>query len=180
MKIGYARVSTGDQNTQLQIDALQEIGCEKIFTDKISGKQNERVGLQNAKEMLRPGDEFIVWRLDRLGRSLKDLIDWISFFENNNIGFKSLQEDINTNNSAGKLIFHLFGALAEFERNLISERTKAGLKAAKARGRKGGRPKKLAKLIEDGKVELDENGEPINYYKSKTKKKENQKTRKNR
>lgn len=149
MKIGYARVSTIDQNTQMQVDALEDIGCEKIFTDKVSGNHKERIGLQKAKEILRPGDEFIVWRLDRLGRSLKDLIEWISYFEENDITFKSLQEELNTSNSTGKLIFHLFGALAEFERNLISERTKAGLKAAKARGRKGGRPKKLASMKRD-------------------------------
>ena len=145
MKIGYARVSTVEQNLDLQIDALKKAGCEKIITDEISGAKSERNGLQELMTMLRKGDEIIVWRLDRLGRSLKHLIELINHFNDVGVTFTSLQESINTNNSTGKLIFHIFGALSEFERNLILERTKAGLASARARGRLGGRPKKLNK-----------------------------------
>ena len=145
MKIGYARISTVDQNLDLQIDALKKSGCEKIITDKISGSLSERVGLKELLNIARKGDEVIVWRLDRLGRSLKHLIELINSFHDSGISFGSIEESINTNNSTGKLIFHMFGALAEFERNLILERTKAGLVAARARGRIGGRPKKLDK-----------------------------------
>lgn len=143
MKVGYARVSTHEQNLSLQIDDLKKSGCTKIFTDKISGSKSERPGLQEALDYLRVGDSLVVWRLDRLGRSLKHLIEIITLLEERKIGFSSLQESIDTTTSGGKLIFHIFGALAEFERNLIRERTKAGLAAARARGRKGGRPKSL-------------------------------------
>ncbi len=145
MKIGYARVSTVEQNLNLQIDALKKAGCERIITDEISGVKSERQGLQELATILRKGDEVIVWRLDRLGRSLKHLIELINYFNEVGVIFTSLQESINTNNSTGKLIFHIFGALSEFERNLILERTKAGLDSARARGRLGGRPKKLNK-----------------------------------
>ena len=145
MKIGYARIYTTDQNLDLQLDALNNAGCEKIITDEISGSLSERVGLKELLNILRKGDEVIVWRLDRLGRSLKHLIELINQFHNLGVTFTSLQESINTNNSTGKLIFHIFGALSEFERNLILERTKAGLESARARGRQGGRPKKLTK-----------------------------------
>lgn len=150
MKIGYVRVSTLEQNYELQEDALNEVGCEKIIYDKVSGSSSERPGLNELKSFIREGDTLIVWRLDRLGRSLKDLIDWIKYFEERDIAFESLHESINTKSSVGKLVFHLFGALAEFERNLISERTQAGLKAARARGRIGGRPKSL----NDNKIKL--------------------------
>ena len=143
MLIGYARVSTDDQNLHLQIDALKKSGCEKIFEDRFSGAKSERLGLQKALQYLRSGDTIVVWRLDRLGRSIKDLIDMVSLFESKGIGLKSIQETIDTSSSSGKLIFHIFGALAEFERNLIRERTQAGLQAARARGRTGGRPKAL-------------------------------------
>lgn len=143
MKIGYARVSTGDQNLDLQKDALERAGCEKIYVDEISGTVAKREGLEKAKEMLRKGDELIVWRLDRLGRSIRDLIDWVTILEDEGIGFKSLQESIDTTTSSGKLVFHIFAALAEFERNLIRERTNAGLAAARARGKLGGRKKSL-------------------------------------
>lgn len=143
MTIGYARVSMHDQNLALQRDALTSAGCEKIFVDKITGKLLNRPGLEQTMEVLRGGDTLIVWRLDRLGRSLKHLIEVVSELENREIGFKSLTESIDTTSPAGKLVFHLFGALAEFERNLIAERTKAGLAAARARGRLGGRPKAL-------------------------------------
>jgi DNA invertase Pin-like site-specific DNA recombinase len=143
MLIGYARVSTYDQNLDLQNDALSKAGCEKIFTDKVTGVASERPGMESAIGYLREGDTLVVWRLDRLGRSLRHLIEIVGRLEERNIGFKSLQESIDTTSSGGKLIFHIFGALAEFERNLISERTTAGLVAARARGRKGGRPKAL-------------------------------------
>jgi DNA invertase Pin-like site-specific DNA recombinase len=143
MLIGYARVSTQDQTLNLQKDALEKLGCNKIFTDTASGAKAERTGLNEALEYVREGDTLVVWRLDRLGRSLKHLIETISQLDTRKIGFKSLTENIDTTTSGGKLIFHIFGALAEFERNLIRERTNAGLQAARARGRKGGRPKSL-------------------------------------
>ena len=143
MLIGYARVSTIEQNVALQTDELKKAGCERIFRDKVSGAKTERPGLQEALEYLREGDSLVVWRLDRLGRSLRHLIDTVSELEERGIGFRSLQESIDTTTSGGRLIFHIFGALAEFERNLIRERTMAGLQAARARGRLGGRPKKL-------------------------------------
>ena len=141
MLIGYARVSTEDQTLALQKDALEKIGCSKIFTDVISGATTERPGLSEAMSYIREGDSLVVWKLDRLGRSLKHLIDTISELNTRNIGFKSITENIDTTTSGGKLIFHIFGALAEFERDIIRERTKAGLAAARARGRTGGRPK---------------------------------------
>lgn len=143
MKIGYARVSTLDQNLQLQEDALTQAGCEKIITDTISGKSVDRPGLARLREILRSGDILVVWRLDRLGRSLKDLVQWIGELEEQGIGFQSLQESIDTTSPSGKLVFHLFASLAEFERNLIRERTLAGLAAARSRGKMGGRRKKL-------------------------------------
>src|SRR5213080_3122678 len=143
MLIGYARVSTQDQTLNLQKDALEKIGCSTIFTDTASGATTERKGLDAALAYVREGDTLVVWRLDRLGRSLKHLIETISQLDNRKIGFKSLTENIDITTSGGKLIFHIFGALAEFERNLIRERTNAGLQAARARGRKGGRPKSL-------------------------------------
>jgi DNA invertase Pin-like site-specific DNA recombinase len=143
MLIGYARVSTDDQKLNLQQDALHTAGCEKIFEDYLSGARATRPGLTSALEMARSGDTLVVWRLDRLGRSLKDLIQLTETLKQRSIGLQSLQESIDTTTSSGQLIFHLFGALAEFERNLIRERTNAGLTAARARGRLGGRPKAL-------------------------------------
>jgi DNA invertase Pin-like site-specific DNA recombinase len=140
MLIGYARVSTQDQTLDLQTDALTQAGCEKIFTDTMSGAKAERPGLQDAMHHLRAGDTLVVWRLDRLGRTLKQLIATVTELSEQEIGFKSLQEHIDTTTSGGKLIFHIFGALAEFEREIIRERTNAGLQAARARGRFGGRP----------------------------------------
>jgi len=142
MIVGYARVSTDDQTLALQLDALQAAGCEKVFRDTISGTKTERPGLTKALDHVRNGDMLVVWRLDRLGRSLSHLIELIQTLEGRGVGFKSLMEQIDTTTSGGKLIFHIFGALAEFERNLIRERTMAGLQAARARGRKGGRPRK--------------------------------------
>lgn len=143
MKIGYARVSTLEQNPDLQRDALEKVGCEKVIVDQVSGTIADRPGLGKIKELLRSGDTLVVWRLDRLGRSLQDLIVWINYLDDRNVALQSLHEMIDTTTPTGKLTFHLFGALAEFERNLIRERTQAGLNAARARGRLGGRPKAL-------------------------------------
>ena len=143
MLIGYARVSTDDQNLNLQKDALTRAGGERILEDRQSGAKADRPGLRDALDYARDGDTLTVWRLDRLSRSLKDLIDLVSQLKARGIGLKSLHESIDTTSSSGKLIFHVFGALAEFERNLIRERTQAGLAAARARGRRGGRPKSL-------------------------------------
>lgn len=164
MLIGYARVSTDDQKLNLQQDALRAAGCEQIFTDHISGVKAVRPGLNSALERARAGDTLVVWRLDRLGRSLKDLIELTETLKGRSIGLHSLQESINTTSSSGQLVVHLFGALAEFERNLIRERTQAGLSAARARGRKGGRPKALdpnkrqlaVKLYNDRQYSIDE------------------------
>ena len=139
MKIGYARVSTLDQNLDLQLDALEKLGCDHIYEEKASGKNKDRPELTHCLKSLRPGDTLVVWRLDRLGRSLQDLISIVKGIEANNIAFVSVQESIDTTSATGKLMFHFFGAMAEFERNLIQERTQAGLAAARARGRVGGR-----------------------------------------
>lgn len=144
MRIGYARVSTDDQNTSLQMDALKSAGCNQIFEEKVSGKNKDRPELDVCLKVLRDGDTLVVWRLDRLGRSLEHLVQIIHELEDRKIGFQSLTESIDTTNAGGKLIFHMFAALAEFERNLIRERTIAGLKAARARGRVGGRKVKLS------------------------------------
>jgi DNA invertase Pin-like site-specific DNA recombinase len=141
MRIGYARVSTSDQNLNLQKDALRAVGCERLFTDIVSGARVERPGLSEALSECRPGDTLVVWKLDRLGRSLPHLVETVSDLAARSVGFHSLQEQIDTTTSGGKLIFHIFASLAEFERDVIRERTKAGLAAARARGRMGGRPK---------------------------------------
>jgi len=143
MLIGYARVSTSSQNLDLQIAALKEAGCEKIFTDISSGSKKERSGLTDTEEALRKGDTLVVWKLDRLGRSTQHLIERVTNYQSKNIGFKSLQESIDTETPGGKLIFHVFSALAEFERDIIRERTSAGLNAARAQGKTGGRPKSI-------------------------------------
>jgi DNA invertase Pin-like site-specific DNA recombinase len=144
MLIGYARVSTDEQNLDLQRDALLKAGvaAKDIYTDKVTGIQSERPGLQAALSHLREGDTFIVWRLDRLGRSLKHLIETVTMLKEHGVAFRSLTENIDTSTATGNLVFQIFGALAEFERNLIRERTVAGLQAARARGRKGGRPRR--------------------------------------
>ena len=149
MKIGYARVSTKDQSLNLQKDALQKAGCEKIYSEQVSGTKSDRPQLQAMIKHLREGDAVVVWKLDRLGRSLKDLVNLVAQFHNMGVEFKSLEDVIDTTTPTGKLTFHLFAALAEFERNIISTRTKAGLAAARARGRKGGRPKGLSKKAQD-------------------------------
>jgi len=143
MLIGYARVSTDDQNLDLQRDALQAAGCERVFEDMVSVNGGQHGLLCAMMALLRAGDTVVIWRLDRLGRSLKNLIELVERLDAAKVGLRSLQENIDTTSSGGKLVFHLFGALAEFERNLIRERTQAGLLAARARGRMGGRPKRL-------------------------------------
>ncbi len=141
--IGYARVSTQDQDTELQLKALREAGCEKFFQEKASGAQRDRPEMQKALGFMRKGDTLVVWKLDRLARSLKQLIETVETFDERGVHLRSLTEEIDTKTAGGRLIFHVFGALAEFERALIRERTLAGLAAAKARGRVGGRPKSV-------------------------------------
>ncbi|MCD8499979.1 MAG: recombinase family protein [Gammaproteobacteria bacterium] len=145
MLVGYARVSTEDQHLYMQEDALKTMGCTEIFNDIASGANTARPGLEKALAYLREGDTLVVWKLDRLGRSLSHLIQIIQSLSEKNIGFKSVRESIDTTTSGGKLVFHMFSSLAEFERDLIIERTRAGLKAARARGRMGGRPSMLDK-----------------------------------
>lgn len=154
MFIGYARVSTYDQNLNLQIDALKKVDCEKIFTDQVSGSTTCRPQLEAVLDFLREGDTLVVWRLDRLGRNLRHLCELVTQLEEKGIGFRSLTESMDTTTCSGKLIFHIFGALAEFERNLIRERTKAGLKAARARGRLGGRKPALSEKQQEVAVRL--------------------------
>jgi DNA invertase Pin-like site-specific DNA recombinase len=139
--LGYARISTADQNPDLQLDALGRAGCYRTFVDRASGSLDGRPELAKVLDQLRPGDTLVVWRLDRLGRSLRHLIDTVAGLSERGIGLRSLGENIDTTTAGGKLVFHIFGALAEFERDLIRERTQAGLAAARARGRRGGRPR---------------------------------------
>lgn len=141
--IGYARVSTLDQKPQLQLDALKAAGCGKLFVEKASGAKEDRPQLQAALDYLRAGDTLVVWKLDRLARSMKQLLQVVDQLKERNIGFRSLTEAIDTTTAAGELFFHIFGALAQFERSIIRERTNAGLKAALARGRRGGRPTRV-------------------------------------
>lgn len=144
MKIGYARTSTQDQNLDLQIDALQQLGCERIYQEKISSVKDHRPELENCLKALRAGDTLYIWRLDRLGRSLKHLVQLINQLQDMECSLVSIKENIDTSTPTGKLTFHIFASLAEFERDLICERTKAGLLSARARGRMGGRPQKLS------------------------------------
>ncbi|MDJ0358419.1 recombinase family protein [Paenarthrobacter sp. PH39-S1] len=172
--LGYARVSTSDQDAALQIDALVAAGCYRIFTDKASGSLESRPELDKLIDQIRPGDTLVVWRLDRLGRSLRNLIDQVTVLHQRDIGFKSLQETIDTTSSGGRLVFHVFGALAEFERDLIRERTNAGLAAARARGRTGGRPGLLTKdklttakrLYEQQEMTVEKIGEVLGVSRS--------------
>ena len=163
MKIGYARVSTGLQNLNLQEDQLNQYGCEKIFSDHISGSRSKRPGLDKAIEFARSGDTIVVWRLDRLGRNMEDLITLVNELNNRGVSFHSLEENItmDKSSSTGQLLFHLFAAFAEFERNLILERSSAGRIAARARGRYGGRPEKLNKQDLKLLKTLYDNGTPI-------------------
>ena len=143
MIIGYARVSTVDQNPDLQIDALKAAGCKKIYIDKASGSVADRPELEKLKAILREGDTLVIWKLDRLSRSLKHLMEWVEFLEAEKVELKSVQDSIDTGTPMGKFVFHLFGALGQLEKDIIRERTMAGLSAARARGRVGGRPLKL-------------------------------------
>lgn len=174
MRIGYARVSTIEQNLNLQTDALERAGCDKIFTDTASGSLDRRPGLISAIEFCRAGDSLVVWKLDRLGRSLRHLIDTVNLLQSKDVEFISLQESVDTTTSGGKLVFHVFGALAEFEREMIRERTKGGLKAARDRGSLAGRPKKLSrqqikiarKLMDDKETKIDEITKAMNVSRS--------------
>lgn len=162
--IGYARLSTQDQNPEMQVDALQLAGCARLFVEKASGAQRARPEMQAALELAQPGDAIVVWRLDRIARSLSQLIATFDDLDRRGIGLRSLTEAIDTTTSGGKLVFHIFGALAEFERSIIRERTLAGLIAARARGRLGGRPKLLSsadldvvpELLRDGTLTVSE------------------------
>ncbi len=148
MIIGYARVSTRDQNLDLQLDALQKEKCDRIYKEVISGAKSERPVLQDMLNQVRPGDVIVIWKLDRLGRSLKNLVDIVGQLIKQDVGLKSLHDNINTTTPQGRLTFNIFASLAEFERDLISERTKAGLVSARARGRTGGKPKGLSPQAE--------------------------------
>ena len=148
MKIGYARVSTQDQNLEMQLDALSKAGCEQIFQEKASGVKSERPELLAMQQILRKGDVIYIYKLDRLGRSLKHLLELTSNFEKQGVGLISLNDHIDTTTAQGRLIFNIFASLSEFERDLIRERTKSGLEAARARGRKGGRSRGLSKEAE--------------------------------
>ena len=163
MKIGYARVSTGLQNLNLQEDRLNAYGCEKIFSDHMSGSKSKRPGLDKAIEFARSGDTIVVWRLDRLGRNMEDLITLVNELNERGVSFHSLEENItmDKSSSTGQLLFHLFAAFAEFERNLILERSSAGRIAARARGRYGGRPEKLNQKDLNLLKTLYDNGTPI-------------------
>lgn len=138
--VGYARVSTSEQEDDLQVDALEKAGCVRVFSDRASGTLDQRPELTLLLDFLREGDTLVVWRLDRLGRSLRHLVETVNALSDRGVGFVSLHENISTTTPGGRLVFHVFAALAEFERDLISERTIAGLTAARARGRRGGRP----------------------------------------
>jgi DNA invertase Pin-like site-specific DNA recombinase len=177
MKIGYARVSTRDQNLELQIDALTKAGCDKIYQDIASGARAERPALNEMIRNLRPGDVLVIWKLDRLGRSLNHLISLVNDLMEKKIGLQSLHDPIDTTTPQGRLSFNLFASLAEFERDLIRERTQAGLSAARARGRNGGRPKGLPQkaeatacaaetLYKEGKLTVNEIAEKLGIAKS--------------
>lgn len=143
MLVGYARVSTQDQNLELQLKALKKIGCKKIYQDQISGTKNNRPGLQLALEVLRKGDTLVVWKLDRLGRTVKGLVDLVNKLHQNGTHFKSITDNVDTSTPSGRFFFHIMASLAQMERELVAERTRAGLAAAKAQGRVGGRKRKM-------------------------------------
>ncbi len=177
MKLGYARVSTKDQHLELQIDALTKAGCEKIYQDIASGARTERPALNEMINHLRPGDVLVIWKLDRLGRSLNHLIGLVNDLMKKNIGLQSLHDPIDTTTAQGRLSFNLFASLAEFERDLIRERTQAGLSAARARGRNGGRPKGIPPkaeatacaaetLYKEGRLSVNEISEKLGIAKS--------------
>lgn len=156
MNVGYARISTHDQKLDLQIDALKKAGCKTIFKETISGAKSDRPELKRALEALREGDSLVVWKLDRLGRSLRNLIDIVNDLQGKGVSFISISDNIDTTTAQGRLIFNIFGSLAEFERELIRERTHAGLSAARARGRQGGRKPGLTKEFQEkaGSIKL--------------------------
>lgn len=160
MFIGYARVSTDDQNLDLQLDALKKAGCEQLFTDQVSGAAALKTGLEAALAYLREGDTLVVWKLDRLGRTVKGLVELADLLNSRGIQFRSLTDGIDTSTAAGRFFFHMMAALAEMERDLIRERTNAGLMAARARGRKGGRKLKLDDAKRDAARKLLEAGTP--------------------
>jgi DNA invertase Pin-like site-specific DNA recombinase len=168
--VGYARVSTQDQNPALQLDALKASGCEKVFVEKASGAQRNRPELIAALDYIREGDGLVVWKLDRLARSLPQLIETVAMLEQRGVGLRSLTESIDTTTAGGRLIFHVFGALAEFERAVIRERTQAGLAAARSRGKIGGRPRKMTEndvraakaMLADGDITVGEVAKRLN------------------
>jgi DNA invertase Pin-like site-specific DNA recombinase len=160
MLIGYARVSTQDQNLNLQTEALISAGCQKVFDDKISGSQSERPGLAKALEMLRDGDTLVVWKLDRLGRSVKNLVDLVGQLQKQGIQFKSLTDAIDTSTPSGRFFFHIMASLAEMERELTVERTRAGLEVARQLGRKGGRKRQMTESKIESAKKLLANGVP--------------------
>lgn len=160
MLIGYARVSTQDQNLDLQLNALEKAGCKKIFEDKVSGTRSDRPGLTKAMEILREGDTLVVWKLDRLGRSVKQLVDLISELHKIGIQFKSITDAIDTGTTAGRFFFHVMASLAEMERELTVERTRAGLEAARRLGRKGGRKRQMTDSKIESAKKLLANGVP--------------------
>lgn len=160
MHIGYARVSTNDQNLELQKEALKEAGCQKIYEDQMSGLRAERPGLNQALDHLREGDTFVVWKLDRVGRNVKNLIDFVTKLEEHKVHFKSLTDQIDTSSSMGKFFFHIMASLAQMERELIVERTRAGLKAARQRGRIGGRKRRMTPSKIESAKQLLANGKP--------------------
>jgi len=168
MRIGYARVSAIDQNLDLQLDALNEAGCERLFTDEISGSKGARPGLDEMITFVRPGDQIVVWKLDRLGRTMKHLIELVNALHDKSVHIKILQSDIDTTTSTGRMMFHLFATFAEMERDLISERTRAGLAAARARarGKSGGRPTTLTKEKASEIADLVKKSpeKPVNYW----------------
>jgi DNA invertase Pin-like site-specific DNA recombinase len=171
MLIGYARVSTNEQNLDLQRDAIRKAGvsAKNLYTDKITGTKEERPGLAEALSHLREGDTLVVWRLDRLGRSLKHLIETVTALQSTGVAFQSITENINTATATGQLVFHIFASLAEFERSLIRERTIAGVSAARARGRKGGRPKlntSLSKVAMAKRLYADKTNTPNDICKT--------------
>ncbi len=160
MLVGYARVSTDDQNLDLQVDALKQAGCERLFSDQVSGAAAVKAGLDEALAYLREGDTLVVWKLDRLGRTVKGLVELVDALKARNIQFRSLTDGIDTSTPAGRFFFHMMAALAEMERDLIRERTTAGLAAARARGRKGGRKPKLDEAKLDAARKLLTAGTP--------------------
>ena len=158
MLVGYARVSTVDQNLDLQLSALKDAGCEKVYEDKISGTKSNRPGLALALEVLRKNDTLVVWKLDRLGRTVKGLIDLVNQLHQKEINFKSITDNVDTSTPSGRFFFHVMASLAQMERELMAERTKAGLAAAKAKGRVGGRKRKMTQSKIESAKQLLANG----------------------